>query len=201
LLSSSASAGANAGDVVLNQYLSAGVTGSGGLQGPTFTLNQPAAAVLTFAPTITINPEDFGNANLVLEFVDAGVMLQGNDGSSIQVTARARAINGFVQSSTINAETVTPGPSSITTFYNSDSVEMNLAPGTYSISGGSEVDIDLYNDAAGSVSLSVNGGAELVLNAIGGPPAPTPEPATFTLLCTGVFGLCGCRLWRKRRVA
>jgi hypothetical protein len=99
------------------------------------------------------------------------------------------------------AETVTPGPSSIeTTYGGADSVEMNLAAGTYSISGESGASIQFYGGTFGNVfDESVSGGAELVIDAVG--PAPTPEPATLTLLSTGVFGLCGCRLWRKRRAA
>jgi hypothetical protein len=200
LLSSSAEAGVTTfGNTY--QYQSATVAGSANLQGQTFTLNQPAAAVLTFDPTFTpaVSEVNFGE---VLELGGASVMLQGNDGSSIQVSAEEQALNGFVQFSTISAETVTPGPSSIQTVYaGADSVEMNLAPGTYSISGVSGVSINCGDDSTGAYSLSVNGGAELVLDALGGPPTPTPEPATFTLLSSGVFGFGGWRLWRKRQVA
>jgi len=121
----------------------------------------------------------------------------------MSITAQELGFDDVLGSSTINGQTTTAGPSSIQTFYNgADSIEMNLAPGTYTISGGSEVYVSFANDFDGYVDdMSVSGGGELVLEAIGGPPAPTPEPATFTLLSSGLFGFGGWRLWRKRRVA
>jgi hypothetical protein len=198
----SSSAASNAGpEGGLYQFQSAAVESSASLQGATFTLNQPASAVLTFDPTLTLGSLLGWGGGVTEEFGSATVALQGNDGSSIQITAQEVGINGVLHSSTITAETVTPGPSSIQTVYGgADSVEMNLAPGTYAISGSAGVSSVYGIDADGSFSASVNGGAELVLNAIGGPPAPTPEPATFTLLSSGVFGFGGWRLWRKRRV-
>jgi hypothetical protein len=201
LLSSSAQSDAGTeGD--LYEYQSATVAGSASLQGPTFTLNQPASAVLTFDPTLALGTPDKVPFGEVLELAGASVMLQGNNGSSMEVTAQLQALNGFAQFSQITAETETAGPSSIQTVYGgADSVEMNLAPGTYSISGSSGVSIDYGIDNVEFDSLSVNGAAELVFTAIGGPPSPTPEPATFTLLSSGLFGFGGWRRWRKRRVA
>jgi hypothetical protein len=202
LLSGSAAAGIQPGVVGLYPFLSAYVTAGASLQGPTFTLNQPASAVLTFDPTLSLGNSDGYGGGLTELFADASVTLQGSNGSSMQISAEAQGADGFIDSSYLSAVTVTAGPSSIQTVYvGADSVEMNLAAGTYSISGSSGVNIDYSGGAAGNYFPSVNGGAELVLNALGGPPAPTPEPATFTLLSSGFFGFGGWRLWRKRRVA
>jgi hypothetical protein len=200
LLSSSVSA--DAGDYEgVYQYLAADAESSANLQGATFTLNQPASAVLTFAPTLSIGSQLISSPSQ--DSGAATVAVQGNNGSVMQISAQEQGLDGILQSSTIYGETVTAGPSSIQTFYDgADSVEMNLAPGTYTISGSSQVFVNFESDSNGFISdLSVSGGAELVLDALGGPPAPTPEPATLTLLSSGLFGFGGWRLWRKRRGA
>jgi hypothetical protein len=197
-LSSSAGSFVDQNQLVNREYLSAFAGGSASLQGPTFTLNQPAAATLTFAPTFTfgLNIVDSGNVEPI---ASATVMLQGNDGSSIQVDAEG---DGLAQNSFVYAESVTPGPSSIQTIYEgADSIEMNLAPGTYSISGSSAVGINYGPQSSGQFGLSVSGGAELVLDALGPPPPPTPEPATLTLLGSAVLVFGGRRLLNSRNVA
>jgi hypothetical protein len=204
-VSLSSSAGASVGDVAFAYfpYLSATTGGSANLQGPTFTLNRPAAAVLTFDPTLTIG-SNITNG-VVLQLARANVVLQGNNGSSLEVSATEQSGDFVTPVPEISASSVTAGPAPIQTIDpGADSIEMNLAPGTYLISGSSSVLLNFFGDAVGGVfgpELSVNGGAELVLSALPETSTPTPEPATFTLLGSGVLAFGGLRFWRKRRSA